>query len=342
MAIEGTLSKFASDTKLGRSIDLPEGRKALQRDLGRLENCSVEKDLGVLVNTWLNRSQLCHQVAKVANGILACISDSVASRTREETFPLHSALVRLHLESRVQFWAPHYNKDTEGLECVQRREMKLGKGLEHKTDEDQLRDLGLFCLEKRMLSGDHITLYNYLKAGRRQGYIFQQEKTGHPMWWDEAREDGIKHAVDIVDTSQQERMDQGKAALTHFVCSGHPSEEKTPENLCINDKKSYFQIALLPAPAGPNSQCGSQGQIQASEEAAATVSGTTVPPGALRGSCLSVQRYFICGKSNSPTKVTLAFVWERLRAEADQHKVVKSPCLKVFKEQLDMALSAMV
>lgn len=96
-----------------------------------LENCVEETDLGALVNTWLNMNQQHTQIAKKINSIQDYIRNSVASGST--IVLLYSAPVRLHLEYCAQFWVPHYKKDIEALEHLQRKETKLVRGLEHKS-----------------------------------------------------------------------------------------------------------------------------------------------------------------------------------------------------------------
>jgi len=133
-----------------------------------LESSPEEKDLGVLVDQKLNMSRQCALAAQKANCILGCTKSSVASRSREGILPLCFALVRPPLEYCVQLCGPQHKKDTDMLEWLQRRAMKMIRGLEYLSYEHRLRDLELFSLEKTRLWGDLLAAFQYLKGAYRK------------------------------------------------------------------------------------------------------------------------------------------------------------------------------
>ena len=82
-----------------------------------------------MVDGKLDMSQQYTLAAQKANCILGCIQRSVASRSRDVTLLLCSAVVKAHWEYCNQMWSPQYWKDVDLLEHVQKNDPRDGTPL---------------------------------------------------------------------------------------------------------------------------------------------------------------------------------------------------------------------
>jgi len=57
------------------------------------------------------------------------------------------------------------------LDLVQRKAMKMTRGLKHLSHEECLRELGLLNLEKKKLQGGPIAVFQHLKGAYKKGRV---------------------------------------------------------------------------------------------------------------------------------------------------------------------------
>ena len=92
------------------------------------------------------------------------IKRSFSVRDKDVILQLYKSLVRPHLEYSVQAWRPHFQKDIDSIEGVQRRATKLILDLKDESYEDGLRCLNLTTQETRRLEGDLIEVFKICKG----------------------------------------------------------------------------------------------------------------------------------------------------------------------------------
>ena len=134
-------------------------------DDSRICSSSLERDLGVHVDSELKfRKQASSAVAK-ATQILAVIRRSFARIDRTTLPLLFKVLVRPHLEYGNLVWGPYNRADQRLVEKVQRRATRLVECIRHKSYEERLRYLQLPSLYYRRRRGDMIYVYQLFHGG---------------------------------------------------------------------------------------------------------------------------------------------------------------------------------
>ena len=88
-------------------------------------NSSCERDLGVVIDEYLNYNRQCAKAVLSANKIMGILYRTYSCKSKDNILNLDKSLVRTHLENCCQAWSPYLQKDVDNIEKVQRRMTRM-------------------------------------------------------------------------------------------------------------------------------------------------------------------------------------------------------------------------
>ena len=129
-----------------------------------LEISTLEKDLGVLIDSNLNFEEQIIAKANKANSIMGMIRRNFIYMDATIFKYLFKAVVRPHIETSNAVWYPFKKKHIDMLESVQRRATKLIPGFSKLNYQERLQKLNIPTLVYRRQRGDMIEVFKILKG----------------------------------------------------------------------------------------------------------------------------------------------------------------------------------
>jgi len=130
----------------------------------QLQESKEERDIGVQVTSDLKPGAQCAKAAKTASMVLNQIVRAFHYRDRNIFVKLYRQYVMPHLEFAGPAWAPWTRADIEVLEKVQRKAVGMVSGLNARSYEERLKELGMCTLEERRHQQDMIQTFKIIRG----------------------------------------------------------------------------------------------------------------------------------------------------------------------------------
>ena len=149
----------------------------------KIEQTSMENDLGIYITSDLKPSIQCVKAARKARSVLAMVRRNFKRLDADNLLLIYKTYVRPHMEYCIQAWSPHLVKDIQVLESVQRIATRMVSKLKKLPYESRLHRLGLTTLERRRIRGDLIETFKILTGIEKvdMEHFFEFSDTGYNL-----------------------------------------------------------------------------------------------------------------------------------------------------------------